>query len=316
MRRISYKRILLTLLTAVTALLLPPASNADVYRDKLLGEEQVSSLTALLPKSIAPGGTRKVTINTSPMTITRSLTQSERDIANALDMYLSKWSQPGTNAPMDYSLLDRMVDDRERYTASDAVDEAMDLLGREREKIISTLEQPVRYKVGPWTVISRIPISAIQPDNELADTAVTEGFIVFVDSKPDDTGYYGAWEISFVEGFNLMNIVGQHSGDAPGYNPFDITPLPGSRRTMTYEEEAHGWHSVTWSYEAAGTVESNLAFYVTAMEELGFAQRGPTIERAGEKLVQMAKGDVSIVIYALNTMSSTRPIQITIQRLA
>ena len=85
---------------------------------------------------------------------------------------------------------------------------------------------------------------------------------------------------------------------------------------MTYEEETRGWRSVTWSYEATGTVDSNLAFYVAAMEKQGFRQRGPTIEKAGEKMVQLAKGNVSFVIYALNTMASTRPIQITIQRLA
>jgi hypothetical protein len=289
---------------------------ADVYINKVIGAEEVESLASLMPKSLSPGGKRKVTINTSPMTITRSVTQSRREVNSALEGYLHKWSAEPEKFERDYSSLEYMADHTDQFTASQAVDHAMKLFGEDRARVIAELEQPVMSTAGPWTIVSHIPVAAIQPENKLADTDVTEGFIVFVDNTPQDNGYFGAWEIAFEEGFNLMHIIGQHNGDAPGHHPFGIKPLPGSRRTLTYEEQARGWDSATWTYETTGTIQSNLAFYVAEMEKLGFSQRGPTVMGDEQELIQMAKGNVSIVIHAWNTMTSSRPIQLTIQRLS
>lgn len=289
---------------------------ADVYVDKLISAQEVKSLASLMPKSLSPGGQRKVTINTSPMTITRSVTQSRREVNIALERYLHGRSAEPQESERDYSSLENMLDHTEQFTAAQAVDHAMKLFAEDRAKVIAKLEQPVLSTAGPWTIVSHIPVGAIHPENPLADTNVSDGFIVFVDNTPLDNGFLAAWEIAFEEGFNLMHIIGQHSGDAPGHHPFDIRPLPGSRRTLTYEEQADGWDSVTWTYETTGTIASNLAFYVAEMEKLGFNRRGPAVKGEGQELIQMAKGTVTIMIHAWNTMASTRPIQVTIQRLS
>jgi hypothetical protein len=313
---IMFTQLSLLRLLVLTAALWSTQVTADVYVNKVIGAQEVESLASLMPKSLSPGGKRKVIINTSPMTITRSVTQSRREVNIALERYLHKWSGEPEAFERDYSSLEHMLDHTDQFTASQAVDHAMKLFGEERARVIAKLEQPVMSTAGAWTIVSHIPVAAIQPENTLADTDVTDGFIVFVDNTPQDNGYLGAWEIAFEEGFNLMHIIGQHSGDAPGHDPFGIKPLPGSKRTLTYEEQARGWDSVTWTYETTGTIQSNLAFYVAEMEKLGFIQRGPAVTGDDQELIQMAKGNVSIVIHAWNTMMSTRPVQLTIQRLS
>ena len=71
-------------LLSLVFLVLCTSVRADVYSQKPITASQLSGLSALLPRSLRPGGTRNLTINGSGMAVTRHIVESPDELSRAI----------------------------------------------------------------------------------------------------------------------------------------------------------------------------------------------------------------------------------------
>lgn len=295
---------------------------ADVYLPQPINQQQLADLSSLLPSSLRPGGTRRLTINGSELIATRHIVKNREDFFEAIthDMRLRYQAYPERH--FDYQALDDSIQvafeaeqgpvrDQAKAEAITLVDS---LVAQERERIITAFELPFSYRAGIWRVFGRVPIAAIDPSNSLAETPVTEGYLMFSEETMAKKPFYDLWELKFGEGFRLLDILGTGEGDAVGDDLEIVRRLPSSRRTLTYEERADHWLTKTWSYEAIGSVDTALQHYVSELEQAGYSSRLAEIDAPGERLAFLKGKEQEIVVHILDTGKKPRPLQVTIQR--
>jgi hypothetical protein len=156
-------------------------------------------------------------------------------------------------------------------------------------------------------------VAALDPDNRLATTPVTEGYILLAENA-ESAATAAAWEMRFEEGFHLPSIL-EVEHDVPGGDPNALGRMPGMRRALVLREDANGWSTELWSYEASGTVESALAFYRNELLIAGFDQRGVRLASdSGGGLLRMERDAYGYVVHAVRVADGARPLQVTLQK--
>jgi len=301
-------------LLSLVFLVLCTSVRADVYSQKPITASQLSGLSALLPRSLRPGGTRNLTINGSGMAVTRHIVESPDELSRAITHDLKMRYLAYPERGFDYERLEDVIALGEEQGKSQSKEIVEGLVEQEVGRIRTAFELPFSFSAGPWRAVARIPIAAIDPENPLADTPVTEGYILFAEEATARRPFYDLWELKFQEGFRLLDVVGARSGDAVGDDLELVPRLSGSRRTLTYEESADHWYAKTWSYEASGSVDSAFSYYVNALQNKGFEARLAEVSSIDEKLAFLKRNDQEIVVHILDTGEAPRPIQVTIQR--
>ena len=304
---------LIMLLAFTTCLVVTPV-RADVYLEKPFDPTQLASVSQLLPTSLRPGGTRRLRINGSEVLATRHVVKDSAQMIRALthDMQVRYNRYPERG--LDYQQLEDLIAQGEDQAKAPSQEVVESLVSAERDRIITAFELPFAYRVADWTVVARVPIAAIDPENPLADTPVTEGYLLFTQEPASGQSVTDLWELKFQEGFNLLAVLGNQEGDAVGDEPKGVIRFPGARRTLTYEESANHWYNKTWSFEAAGSVDSAMTHYQQQYEQAGFVIRQRTVVSSSERMAFMKRDDREIVLHMLDTGLAPRPIQITIQQ--
>lgn len=290
------------------------AVRPDVYSEQPFDPDRLLTLSSLLPKSLRPGGTRDLTVNGSRLLVTRHIVDRREKLSKAMthDMKARFLAYPERG--FNYQELEELIalgEDQGKAKSQEVVEK---LVQQEIDRIRTAFELPFSFSAGPWRAIARIPVSAIDPDSLLAETPVTEGYILFAEESKEPRPFYDLWELRFQEGFQLLDVVGGGGGDAVG-DDFELVPrLPNSRRTLTYEENADHWYTKTWSYEAGGSVNTAFAYYIEALKDVGFEARLAEASSEAEKLAFLKRNDQEVVVHILDTGEPPLPVQVTIQR--
>lgn len=306
---------------------LPSFALADVYQDRQLTQNEAFSLTRLLGHSVTPGGSRQITINGNPLLVKRHALPGRDKGTAILDGIEAGYESSFDHSSLplldpDLSRPDRSEGIAARYDSLDSLvvtqapteavtSEADRMVAEERAAIVAQLERPFRYRAGIWDIYARIPVAALKPDSVLVGLPASDGFIYMAELSPDKS--QGYWEIRFGDNFHLGAILSDHKGDAPGYDP-PLERFPGTRRTLTYEEQANNWISSSWSFEGRGRVAEQSEHYVRQYEQMGFVRKAIGANDDKEVMVQMARGSEQAVVYVVNTGQGQRPVQVTIQQ--
>ena len=304
----------LMLLFAVFAFFASSVTRADVYQDRPYDPNQLAGLSELLPQSLRPGGTRRISINNSSMMVTRHVVKDRDQLMRALthdmEIHFNNYPERG----FDYDRLEQLIAEGEDKGKAASVAVVENLVQAERDRIRTALELPFSYTAGNWRVVARVPITALDPENPLAETPVTDGYLLFTEAEPERLSYTDIWELKFQPDFNLLRVFGSATGDAAGDDPAFVTRLPNARRTLTYEESADHWYAKTWSYEAPGSTDTAFKHYLNQLEQAGFRSRLSDVGSPTERMAFLRRDDQEIVVHVLDTGIAPRPVQITIQR--
>jgi len=187
------------------------------------------------------------------------------------------------------------------------------VLEKQLRQVTSGWEKPIAFQSDGWKIIANLPVASYAGGSSLADTPVEQGYIMMQDAH-SRSGAQGYWLLKFEQSFDLLSMIGDHDGDAPGQDPTLPLRPAGAKRTLHFSEAANKWRSSTWVYEGGGSMQSHQSFYSRQSRELGFLQSSPVINGENQTLLQFRdQAGQQLAIYLRHEAGAANSVQVVLQ---
>jgi len=289
-------------LTFVFAITFSSHGKADVFLNRTEAvATHTDDLLNVLSSSMVPGGDRDVVLNGNRFSVRRlvrphgdgsvfhkfwtRVSEVNADGITSAEAIIEKLSFDEIDAYIEQRVPLRPIEQNFTSLAETTLETVGEHVAIIKDTLSDDIESAFAYETPQWRAVARIPVRALVSDSPFAKVAVEDGYILLAEKLADSTQSTAFWFMRFGEDFNLLDIFRDYKADAPGEAAY-VPRYPQSKRVMTFEESANGWHSRTWSYESNSGIESHVRHYRDEHSKAGFRQMNNPVVGASYAILQ------------------------------